>query len=219
MKASTMAHHSVHTLLRSLVSVPKAIDQFWSGVWWLQIRRWLQERKMAKILEESGEESIAARPVTEQYRWLERSIHYWRPSPPLVQAALEASERAGVPVSDLRLLALNREVRQVGSTVQVTRDWWILVLAYPLLILVLCYWTLFSALAVFSTVPWLAKIVGISLITLVYWFLGVGLCLYTTRPYAAARRSGAAIERAALSQLPSTATIYPINASTTDSSR
>ena len=214
-----MANPAIQLLLCGLMSIQKTIDQFWSGVWLLQIRRWLQERQMAKVLEEHGEGSIAARPVTEQYRWLERSIHYWRPSPPLVQAALEASERAGVPVSDLRLLALNREVRQVGSTVQVTRDWWILVLAYPLLILVLCYWTLFSALAVFSTVPWLAKIVGIGLITLVYWFLGVGLCLYTTRPYAAARRSGAAIERAALSQLPSTATIYPINASTTDSSR
>lgn len=121
-----MANPAIQLLLCGLMSIQKTIDQFWSGVWLLQIRRWLQERQMAKVLEEHGEGSIAARPVTEQYRWLERSIHYWRPSPPLVQAVLEASERAGVPVSDLRLLALNREVRQVGSKVQVRRDWWIL---------------------------------------------------------------------------------------------
>ena len=118
-----MANPAIQLLLCGLMSIQKTIDQFWSGVWLLQIRRWLQERQMAKVLEEHGEGSIAARPVTEQYRWLERSIHYWRPSPPLVQAVLEASERAGVPVSDLRLLALNREVRQVGSKVQVRRDW------------------------------------------------------------------------------------------------
>lgn len=213
MKAPTMAHPAIRPLLCGFISLQKIIDQFWSGVWWLQIRRWLQERRMAKVLEESGELSMAARPITEQYRWLERSIHYWRPSPPLVQAALEASERAGVPVSDLQLLALNREVKQVGTTVQVRRNWWILILAYPLLIMVACYWALLSVLALLSAAPWLAKIVGIGVITLVYWFLGVGLCLYTTRPYAAARRSGVAIERAALSQLPDTATTHPINVS------
>ncbi|EKD97898.1 MAG: hypothetical protein ACD_23C00683G0002 [uncultured bacterium] len=168
---------------------------------------------MAKVLEECGEKSMTTRPVTEKYRWLERSIHYWRPSPPLVQAVFEACERAGVPVSDLRLLALNREVRQVGATVQVRRDWWILIVAYPMLFMVVCYWALFSALVLLSAAPWLAKIVGVAVITLVYWFLGVGLCLYTTRPYAAARRSGSAIERAAQSQLPDTETTHPINIS------
>lgn len=172
---------------------------------------------MAKVLEESGEHSMAVRPVTEQYRRLEQSIHYWRSSPPHVQAALEASERAGVPLSDLRLLALNREFRQVGNTIQVKRDWWVLVIAYPVLILVVLYWTCLSALAVLSTLPWPEKIVGIGAITFVYWFLAGGMCLYTTRPYAAAKRSGAVIERAALNQRPSMASIFPIHTSATDS--
>ena len=185
-------------LLSGLSIVQRNIDQFWSGVWWLHYRRWRQERKLAKVLEESGERSMATRPVTEQYRNLERSVRYWRSSPPLVQATLEASERAGIPLSDLQLLSVNREIRQVGETVEVRSHWAILIVAYPMIFMTVSYWAGWSLLAAMSSAPLVGKCVAIAVLTFVYWFLGSGLCMYTTRPYAAAKRSGQAIQQTAL---------------------
>lgn len=150
---------------------------------------------MARVLEESGERSMAIRPVTEQYRRLERSVHYWRLSPPLVQASLEASERAGIPLSDLQLLAVNREIRQVGEAIVVKSHWAILIVAYPMIFITVTYWACWSLLAALSSAPLILKCLAITVLTFVYWFLGSGLCMYTTRPYAAAKRSGQAIQQ------------------------
>jgi hypothetical protein len=208
MKELTMIHQATQTLFRVATIVQKSTDFFWSGVWWLHLRRWLLEIQMTKALEKSGEGSMEARSITERYRRLERSIRYWRPSPPPVQRALEASERAGVPLSDLQLLALNREVRQSGAVVKVRRDWWMLILAYAQLFLVLYGWTMLSALMVTSPTHWIAKIVDTCLITALYYFLWTGFSLYTTRPYAAVRRSALLVEEAARSELPHSATIH-----------
>lgn len=192
--------------------VSAARDRFWSGVWWTEWRRQRQEDRMAGVLEEAGEDSMAARTATERHRWLERGVKYWRPSPPLVVVALEASELAGVPRRDLRLLALNRDIQQIGDGVRVRRTWWAPVLAYSALILILCHWALLSALVAFSPAMWTTKLIGVAAISFFYWFLWPGFGLYSTSAYAAVKRSGTAVEDAARVALPSKAPVVPLKA-------
>jgi len=202
----------LQVLGRSISAVSEKRDRFWSGVWWTEWRRRRQEDRMAEVLENAGENSMAARTVTERHRSLERGVKYWRPSPPIVVAALEASELAGVPRRDLRLLALNRDIRQIGDEVRVRRAWWAPWLAYSALILILCHWALLSALVVFSPATWVAKLVGVAAISLVYWLLWPGFGLYSTRAHAAVKRSGTAVEEAARLALPPRAPVVPLKA-------
>lgn len=204
------------SLLRGLAAAQVTIDRFWAAVWLLEIRWWLQDRRLAKALEDSGEKSHSTHKVNERLRWINRCMWYWRASPPLVLAVLEASEREGVPICDLRLLALNRDVRQVRGKVQVRRGRWMPVLAYLALIIVLWQWALLSGLVITSVEPWFAKLIGVALVTLIYWALWPGFGLYTTRAYAAVKRSGAAVERVALSLSTSTASVTSINISKAD---
>ncbi|MEG2466603.1 MAG: hypothetical protein RSB86_04095 [Comamonas sp.] len=192
-----MAHPAINSQIHRLQRLQLAIDKFWAGVWWLHLQLWLQDRRLAKVLEETGDRSMATRGVTEKFRRLERGRHYWRASPSLVQSALEVSENAGVPLADLRLLAVNREIRQTGSAVHVVNSRAILLIAYPVLTLTFIYWAALTTLFALADAPVVTKFVAITLTTLVYWFLGSGLCLYTTRPYAAAKRSGARIQSSA----------------------
>lgn len=212
MKAQDMTNDFLLSMRRAYAGAQLAVDRFWSGVWRLELLRWLQERRMARTLEESGEYSMNARMVTERFRWLDRSARYWRESPPQVLATLEASERAGVPVSDLRLLAINRDIRLVGDVVQVRCCWWMPVLAYCWYAAVLWQWTLMSGLVALSPAPWLAKVVGVGINTLIFWALWPGFGLYTTRAYAAVKRSGAAVEQIALSLSADSASVTSISA-------
>lgn len=212
MKALDLVYPWPRVLSQSMRTISEKRDRFWSGVWWTEWRRRRQEDRMAEVLTEAGEDSMAARTVTERHRWLERGVKYWRPSPPLVIAALEASERAGVPRRDLRLLALNRDLRQVGEDVKVRRAWWAPVLAYSALILILCHWALLSALVVFSPAMWIAKVIGVATISFFYWFLWPGFGLYSTQAYAAVRRSGTAVEEVARAALPPKAPVVPLQA-------
>lgn len=210
MRTLDLVRRWLQALSRSMRTVSETRDRFWSGVWWTEWRRWRQEDRMAEVLAEAGEDSMAARTVTERHRWLERGVKYWRPSPPLVVAVLEASERAGVPRRDLRLLALNRDICQVGDDVRVRRTWWAPVLAYSALILILCHWALLSALVVFSPASWISKFIGVGVITLLYWFLWPGFGLYSTRAYAAVKRSGTAVDEAARSAMPPKAPVFAL---------
>jgi hypothetical protein len=210
MKTLSLLPRGQYASNRSMSTVWETRDLLWSGVWWTKWRRWRQEALMAKVLEDFGEDSMAARAVTEGHRRLEQRDKYWRPSPPLVVAALEASELAGVPSRNLRLLALNRDVRQVGLEVRVRRAWWAPVLAYSALIVILCHWALLSALVVFSPAMWFAKLIGVAAISFLYWFLWPGFGLYSTQAYAAVKRSGIAVEEAARAVFPAKAPVVPL---------
>lgn len=177
----------------------KAVDYFWAGVWVIGLRRWWYERRLGVALEETGEYSMITRWETERYRVLERSIRFWRTSPPLVLDALEASRRAGVPLDDLKVLALNKDVRVVGNTVKVRRSWWSKVLAPLAVAVVFLNWARLSALVVLTPAPWLGKLLALALVTLLFWWFWRGFALYTTRSNAAVKRSGAAVEAVAMS--------------------
>lgn len=188
--------------------VKNAVDKFWAGAWSIELRRWWQERKMAAALEETGEYSMVTRWATERYRVLERSLKFWRISQPNVLTALEASQRAGVPLDDLKLLALNKDVRVVGDTVKVRRSWWSKVLAPLAVAVVLLNWARLCALVVLIPAPWPGKLVALAVVTLLFWLFWRGFALYTTRSNAAVERSGAAVEAVAKSVCHGSAIIH-----------
>lgn len=185
--------------LPTAAAVLAAVDRFWSGVWWLALRQWWQERKLAAALEETGEQSLVTRRVTEQYRVLERSKRFWRASPPLVLDALEAGQRAGIPVDDLKMLALNRDLRVVGNAVKVRRNWWSKLLTPLAAAAVVLNWARLSVLVMLASAPVWAKLMALLGITLLFWWFWRGFALYTTRANAALKRSGAAVEAVASS--------------------
>jgi hypothetical protein len=185
--------------LSAFRKVGVARDNFWSGVWWTRLRRHLKERQLSRVLKKAGEDSMVARIASERYRRLEDGVTFWRPSSPLVIKALKAGERAGLPLMDLRLMALNRDIGHVENSIKVRRTWWEPALGYIALLLIISHWAFLSSLVVFSSSPWAAKCVGIFVITLIYWFLWPGFDLYTTRAYAAFKRSGEKLEAVAKS--------------------
>lgn len=173
----------------------KARDRFWSGVWWTewQIRR--NERRLADALEEFGEDSMPVRQLTERHRKLVKGARYWRPSDPIVIRVLEASERAGASRSDLRVLALNRDVVRVGDKVQVRRGWGYTLLAKSALGIFLAIWLMLIAQIVSSPVRWEVRVAVAGSLTFFFWLIWPGWGLYTTRALDAAVKSGETVGR------------------------
>lgn len=173
----------------------KARDRFWSGAWWTewQIRR--NERRLADALEEFGEDSMPVRQLTERHRKLIKGARYWRPSDPVVMRVLEASERAGASRSDLRVLALNRDVVRVDDKVQVRRGWGYTLLAISALGIFLAIWLMLMAQIVSSPDRWEIKATIAGGLTFFFWLIWPGWGLYTTRALDAAVTTGETVER------------------------
>ena len=188
----------------------KARDRFWSGVWWTewQIRR--NERKLADALQEFGEDSMPVRQLTERHRKLVKGARYWRPSDPVVIRVLEASERAGAPRSDLRVLALNRDVVRVDDQVQVRRGWRYTLLAMSALGIFLAIWLMLMAQIASSPARWEIKTAVAGGVTFFFWLIWPGWGLYTTRALDAAASVGETIKRIGEQQEVGSASVTPI---------
>lgn len=171
-----------------------ARDQFWAALWWTRLRLYLNEIRLAYGLEKYGEDSMPVRAITEKHRRLLRGLRYWRTSDPMVLSVLENCESSGVPMSDLRLLALNRDLRRTQEGVVIQRGWGYLVLAYMAAGLTLLHWFVLTSLVLTASSGLSEKVLSLVVINGFYWFLWPGLALYTTRPLAAVKRSGRAIE-------------------------
>ncbi len=167
-----------------------SVDYCWSGAWWWLVRCWQAERALAEALERYGENSLEARRATERYRVVYFGVKYWRPAPPLVRHAVETAERGGVSRNDLRLLALNRDIRQIGNTIKVRRTWWMPVLASAAVIAFGGNWAYLVATVALSSWAGPVKVATIIFSTVFFWVTWPGFSLYTTRAFAAVKRSG-----------------------------
>ena len=167
-----------------------AIDAFWAASWWWRFRFYLEERRLEAVLEHHTDESLLARTSTEALRKLEFAIQYWRPASPIVGAAILAGRRAGLSLSDIRVLNLNRDIRQIGASIRVHESPWMWLIAVPALSIILIHWTLMTLLVVMTPADLVLKLIGASTVTGIYWFLWRGMALYTTRSLNAFKRSG-----------------------------
>lgn len=175
-----------------------ARDRFWAALWWTRLRLYLNEIKLASALEKYGEDSMPVRTITERHRRLARGLRYWRTADPLVLSVLENCESAGVPISDLQLLSLNRDLRRTQEGVTIRRGWGYAVLAYMAAGFTFFHWLVLTVLVLTAPVDLTEKVLGLMLVNGFYWFVWPGLALYTTRPLAAIKRSGRAIEAVAM---------------------
>lgn len=180
-----------------------SVDYLWSAAWWWSARCWIAERRLSKALDQYGENSLEVRRCTLRYQELYFGVRYWRTAPPLVRRAIEAAESKGVPRADLRLLALNRDVRQLDDRIFVRRSWWMPVFAYAAPVVMACNWAYLMAFALVSPGPWFAKTLTAFVITSLYWLMWPGFGLYTTRAYAAVKRSGARVQETGRSMIAS----------------
>lgn len=198
---------AIETHIRRLSS---AADYFWSGAWWWSARCWFAERRLSRALDQNGENSIEARRCTLRYQELYFGVRYWRTAPPLVRRAIEAAESKGVPRADLRLLALNRDVRQLDDRILVRRSWWMPVFEYVAPVVMVCNWAYLTTFVLAVQGSWLAKAAMALVITLLYWLMWPGFSLYSTRAYTAVKRSGAMVQETGRSLITS-ARVYALS--------
>jgi hypothetical protein len=110
---------------------------------------------------------------------------------------LEAARKKGVPLMDLRLLALNRAIQQVGDDIEVRREWWLPMLCWSAVLSVVLSCALLCSLVALSPAPWADKALGIVGVVVLYLFLWPGFSLFSTRAHDAVERKGAKVERVA----------------------
>lgn len=175
-----------------------ARDRFWAALWWTRLLLYLNEIRLTYALEKYGEDSLLVRAITERHRRLVRGSRYWRTSDPLVLSVLENCESAGVPMSDLQILALNRDLQRSQDGVAIRRGWGYAALAYMAVGLTFLHWFVLTALVLIAPSGATEKVLGLMVVSGFYWFVWPGLALYTTRPLAAIKRSGCAIEAVAM---------------------
>lgn len=185
----------VHIFLGRMAS---ARDRFWAALWWTHLRLYLNEIRLAYALEKYGEDAMLVRAITERHRRLVRGLRYWRTSDSEVLSVLENCESAGVPMSDLQILALNRDLQRTQDGVAVRRGWGYAALAYMAVGLTFLHWFVLTALVLIAPSGLAEKMLGLMVVNGFYWFVWPGLALYTTRPLAAIKRSGRAIEVVAM---------------------
>lgn len=176
----------------------EARDRFWAALWWTRLRLYLNEIKLASALEKHGEDSMPARAITERHRRLVKGLRFWRTSDPMVLSVLENCKSAGVPMSDLQLLALNRALQRTQDGVAIRRGWGYAALAYMAAGFTFFHWFVLTALVLIAPSGLAEKMLGLMVVSGFYWFVWSGLALYTTRPLAAIKRSGCAIEAVAM---------------------
>lgn len=189
----------------------KARDRFWSGVWWTQWRLRRNEQLLAVALEQFGEDSMLVRQLTERHRILEKGVKYWRPSDPVVVRVLEASEKAGASRSDLRVLALNRDVYRVHDKIKVRRGWFFIMLAMMAVGVTFLIWLMLLAQIVSAPAGWTTRGSVALLETFFFWLVWPGLGLYTTRALEAVANVGEIVERIGAQQRVGSASVTSID--------
>lgn len=180
-------------------SVGETIDQFFALRWWW---RWQQRRSEAHlefVLEQYSERSFEARRATRGVQELDFAVRYWRTATPEVQRVVERAADAGVPVEDLRLLVLNRDLIAEDGHVSVRHSRLVNLMTMVAGPLICGHWLLMVALIILQNADWAKKLIVTLAVTGVYAALYRGWSLYMGRPQAAAYRSEAQLNEIVVS--------------------
>lgn len=166
------------------------IDHFFSSRWWWVIARARAERGLAKALERYGENSLVTRSAAQQCLRMDFALRYWRAAPGAVMQVVKVAENAGVPLVDLRIAVLNRELTEVRGLVLVRRQTFDRILSTIATTTVAMQWTLLMTLAVLANGALPKKTLVILAITATHTILYRAWSLYLGRPLDAIARSG-----------------------------
>lgn len=113
------------------LQLQRRLDRLITAHWWWQLRQRFSERKLEKVLEAHGEDSIFARQALVQWQKIDFAYVFGRAAPSDVRKVVKAVAKSGeVPSSALWTLVINRDIRSTPHGVRVRRAWWAKPLKY-----------------------------------------------------------------------------------------
>ncbi|QNP41614.1 hypothetical protein [Lysobacter solisilvae (ex Woo and Kim 2020)] len=183
------------SLRRCITAIETGLDEVFSGRWWWRACRYVAERRLEWVLNQFGENSLAARRETERYRRMQFAVTFWRPAPSPVRQVVLRARQAGVSMSDLQLIVLNTDVRTRSNKAFVRRSVLARALSATMATVVGVHWFLMYVLAVTAPGPIWLKILVILGIFVVYATLYRGWSLYAYRALAAVDQSGKQLDQ------------------------
>lgn len=194
---------------RSFAAVESRLDTFFSGVWWWRARRALAEKHLSQVLERFGDKSVAARRATERYREMQLAVTYWRSAPALVRRVVLAARKAGLPVSDLRLIVLNTDLRVRRNKLLLRRSTLMRALSAAFSTIVCVHWVLMYCFVALAPGAVCLKVLVIMGVFAIYAAMYRGWSLYAYRALAAIDRSGNELDHI-IAATPSGAAAIPL---------
>lgn len=185
----------MNVLRHSIAKLEAGLDEAFSGRWWWLICRHVAEKRLERLLDQLGENSLVVRRETERCRQMHFAATYWRSAPGPVRAIVLQAKQAGIRLSDLRLIVLNTDLRTDGATVFVRRSVLARILSAAMATVVGVHWLLMYTMAVTAPGPAWLKILVIAGIFCVYATLYRGWSLYAYRALAAVDRCGTRLDQ------------------------
>lgn len=180
---------------RHVARLRTGLDEVFSGRWWWLLCRHIAEKRLERMLDQLGENSLVVRHETEHCRRMHFAATYWRSAPGPVRRVILQAKQAGISMSDLRLIVLNTDLRTDGSKVFVRRSVVARILSAAMATVVGVHWFLMYVMTVTAPGPaWLKALVIVGIFC-VYASLYRGWSLYAYRSLAAIDRCGKQLEQ------------------------
>lgn len=187
----TSVFRRLFDLSRSALDV---IDRLFAATWWLRWRQWRAERTLDASLQQKGELSFQTHRATEHVGAMDFAVRFWRDAPLQVRRVAEQAVEEGVPLEDVRLMILNRDLLFKDGKVRLRRLWLNRAMAFASTWLFVSGWLLLVAQTFSANGPWALKVLVALAFTAIYAFLHRGFTLFASRGCAAIDRSGARVE-------------------------
>ena len=185
----------MNLLRRDVAKLETGLDEGFSGRWWWLICRHVAEKRLERLLDQLGENSLVVRRETERCRRMHFAATYWQSAPGPVRAIVLQAKQAGISLPDLRLIVLNTDLRTDGARVFVRRSVLARILSAAMATVVGVHWLLMYTMAVTAPGPAWLKILVIAGIFCVYATLYRGWSLYAYRALAAVDRCGTRLDQ------------------------
>ncbi|MCC7256729.1 MAG: hypothetical protein IT467_12445 [Dokdonella sp.] len=178
----------------ALARIGKTLDAFFAGVFWWRWKQWRAQNALEKSLKQHGDLSFETRQATERVREMDFAVRFWRKAPPAVRRVAQMAVKDGLPIEDVRLLVLNRDLLVQGQQVRLRRSLLLRATSVAAAGIVWFHWFLMMVLTFTQPVPWFLKVAAALGVTAVYAFLYRGWSLYLGRACRTVERCGSRME-------------------------
>lgn len=178
----------------ALARIGKTLDAFFAGVFWWRWKQWRAQNALEKSLKQHGDLSFETRQATERVREMDFAVRFWRSAPPAVRRVAQMAVKDGLPIEDVRLLVLNRDLLVQGQQVRLRRSLLLRATSVAAAGIVWFHWFLMMVLTFTQPAPWVLKVAAALCVTAVYAFLYRGWSLYLSRACQTVERCGSQME-------------------------
>lgn len=179
----------------ALARIGKTLDAFFAGVFWWRWKQWRAQIALEKSLEKHGDLSFETRQAMERVREMDFAVRFWRSAPPDVRRVAQMAVKCGLPIEDVRLLVLNRDLLVQGQQVRLRRSLLLRATSVAAATIVWFHWFLMMVLTFSQPASWVLKVSTAICVTSVYAFLFRGWSLYLGRACRTVQRCRYRIEK------------------------